>query len=221
MAVFQRDYILRMIEMMGDLMRRVKELMDELSQMRLLEEACRRHCGLPLSALEALSEQSLLEMLSPTPRLLASEILYIRATAFSLQWEEERALKLKCLQLLASLWEEGPLCELRASRLQALKLEVLDLLSPEDLMVCASFLRQGGAYADMEDALFEAAQRCAPRERDACIRAGVEMLRLAARSPARDLALGRTSAHELRLSARELEALASGTQPSDRGEETR
>ena len=32
--MFQRDYILRMIEMMGDLMRRVKELMDELAQMR-------------------------------------------------------------------------------------------------------------------------------------------------------------------------------------------
>ena len=39
--MFQRDYILRMIEMMGDLMRRVKELMDELARMRLLEEACR------------------------------------------------------------------------------------------------------------------------------------------------------------------------------------
>ena len=38
--MFQRDYILRMIEMMGDLMRRVKELMDELAQMRLLEERC-------------------------------------------------------------------------------------------------------------------------------------------------------------------------------------
>ena len=51
--MFQRDYILRMIEMMGDLMRRVKELMDELARMRLLEEVCRRQCGLPLSALEA------------------------------------------------------------------------------------------------------------------------------------------------------------------------
>ena len=50
--MFQRDYILRMIEMMGDLMRRVKELMDELARMRLLEEVCRRQCGLPLSALE-------------------------------------------------------------------------------------------------------------------------------------------------------------------------
>ena len=56
--MFQRDYILRMIEMMGDLMRRVKELMDELARMRLLEEACRRQCGLPLSALETLSTEA-------------------------------------------------------------------------------------------------------------------------------------------------------------------
>lgn len=80
--MFQHDYILRMIEMMGDLMRRVKELMDELSQMRLMDEACRRHCGLPMGALEALSAESLVELLAPTPRLFASELLYTRAEAF-------------------------------------------------------------------------------------------------------------------------------------------
>ncbi len=79
--MFQHDYILRMIEMMGDLMRRVKELMDELSQMRLMDEACRRHCGLPMGALEALSAESLVELLAPTPRLFASELLYTRAEA--------------------------------------------------------------------------------------------------------------------------------------------
>ena len=49
------------------------------------------------------------------------------------------------------------------------------------------------------------------------------MLREAARAPAEDLALGRTSAHELRLSARELEArwAADDSQQPDRGEETR
>lgn len=95
--MFQRDYILRMIEMMGDLMRRVKELMDELAQMRLLEEVCRRQCGLPLSALETLSTESLTEMLSPTPRLFASELLYLRATASPARWEEGRMLRLKSL----------------------------------------------------------------------------------------------------------------------------
>lgn len=221
--MFQRDYILRMIEMMGDLMRRVKELMDELAQMRLLEEACRRRCGLPLSALETLSAESLTELLSPTPRLFASELLYLRATALPAPWEEGRMLRLKSLRLLLTLEEEGPLCELRAARVQALKLELADLLLPEDLMACAAFLRQGGAYADMEDALFEAAERCAPQEREACVRAGVNMLRDAARAPAQDLAFGRTSAHELRLSARELEErwAAPPVSQQDRGEDTR
>lgn len=221
--MFQRDYILRMIEMMGDLMRRVKELMDELAQMRLLEEACRRRCGLPLSALETLSAESLTELLSPTPRLFASELLYLRATALPAPWEEGRMLRLKSLRLLLTLEEEGPLCELRAARVQALKLELADLLLPEDLMACAAFLRQGGAYADMEDALFEAAERCAPQERAACVRKGVCMLREAARAPAQDLAFGRTSAHELRLSARELEErwAAPPVSQQDRGEDTR
>lgn len=175
--MFQRDYILRMIEMMGDLMRRVKELMDELARMRLLEEVCRRQCGLPLSALETLSTESLTEMLSPTPRLFASELIYLRATALPALWEEGRMLRLKSLRLLLTLAQEGPLCELRAARVQALKLELMDLLLPEDLMACAAFLRQGGAYADMEDALFEAAERCAPQERAACVREGGCMLR--------------------------------------------
>ena len=221
--MFQRDYILRMIEMMGDLMRRVKELMDELAQMRLLDGASRKRCGLPLSALETLSAESLTELLSPTPRLFASELLYLRAMGLPAPWEEGRMLRLKSLRLLLTLEEEGPLCELRAPRVQALKLELADLLLPEDLMDCAAFLRQGGAYADMEDALFEAAERCSPQERAACVRKGVCMLREAARAPAQDLAFGRTSAHELRLSARELEErwAAPPVSQQDRGEETR
>lgn len=222
--MFQRDYILRMIEMMGDLMRRVKELMDELAQMRLLDGASRKRCGLPLSALETLSAESLTELLSPAPRLFASELIYLRATALTAPWEESRMLRLKSLRLLLTLAQEGPLCELRAPRVQALKLELADLLLPEDLMACAAFLRQGGAYADMEDALFEAAERCSPQEREACARAGVDMLREAARAPAADLAFARTSAHELRLSARELEArwiAPRDSQQPDRGEETR
>ena len=46
-------------------------------------------------------------------------------------------LRLKSLRLLLTLEEEGPLCELRAARVQALKLELADLLLPEDLMACA------------------------------------------------------------------------------------
>ena len=109
--MFQRDYILRMIEMMGDLMRRVKELMDELAQMRLLDGASRKRCGLPLSALETLSAESLTELLSPAPRLFASELIYLRATALTAPWEESRMLRLKSLRLLLTLAQEGPLLQ--------------------------------------------------------------------------------------------------------------
>lgn len=202
--MFQHDYILRMIEMMGDLMRRVKELMDELSQMRLMDEACRRHCGLPMRALESLSAESLIELLAPTPRLFASELLYTRATAFSLPLEDERAAKLASLRLLISLWEEGPLCELRAARAQALKRELLPLLTAGDLMLCARLLFGGGAYADMEDAVFEAAEAARPQERPRYLAGGEALLRRAAKAGEKELALARTSSGELRLAAREL-----------------
>lgn len=67
-------------------------------------------------------------MLSPTPRLFASELIYLRATASPSLWEEGRMLRLKSLRLLLTLAQEGPLCELRAARVQALKLELMDLL---------------------------------------------------------------------------------------------
>lgn len=224
--MFQHDYILRMIEMMGDLMRRVKELMDELSQMRLMDEACRRHCGLPMGALEALSAESLVELLAPTPRLFASELLYTRAEAFSLPAEQERDVRLKSLRLLISLWEEGPLCELRAGRVQALKQELLPLLTADDLMLCARFLFEGGAYADMEDAVFEAAAAAEPGERLRHIAGGEALLRRAAKAGEAALALARTSSGELRLSARELRERYTSTQAAqasrrtDKGEST-
>ena len=213
--MFQQDYILRMIEMMGDLMRRVKELMDELSQMRLMDEACRRYCGMPMETVQALSAESLIELLAPAPRLFASELLYVAAAARGLPLEEVRALKRKSLRLLTSLADEGPLCGQRAQRAQALKLELLDLLTPDELMACAAFLMQGGAYADMEDAVFEAAQRSGSRERGPCAQAGAAFLREAAKAPPQELALGRTSAHELRLSARELTAWAEAQQQQE------
>lgn len=206
--MFQRDYILRMIEMMGDFMRRVAELMDELSQMRLMDEECKRHCGLSLTALEALNSESLMEMLAPTPRLLASELLYMRATVFQMSLEEERELKRKSLRLLSSLYEEGPLCELRAARVEQLKEELLDVLTADELMACAEFLSQAGEYADMEDAIFQAVEAAGTVERMRHAARGVTLLRSGAKASARDLALARTSSHELRESAQELTVLA-------------
>ena len=204
--MFQRDYILRMIEMMGDFMRRVMELMDEQAQLRLLDEACHRHCGLPLAAVEALRAESLRQMLAPAPRLFASELLYGRATGFAMPDEDADERLLKSLRLLASLKDEGPLCELRAERLKELKARLLPMLTAEDLMDCAAFFFEAEAYADMEDALFQAADAATAQELARDIADGEALLRRAAKADEWALALASTSGQELRQAARELSA---------------
>lgn len=211
---FQKDYILRMIEMMGDLMRRIKELMDDLSRMRLLEDACHKHCGISLETAQGLTAQSLAALLPPMPRLMMSEILYIRANAFSLPTDQQEELLYRSLCLLASLWSEGPLCEARAQRLLELKEAVGNRLSGEELMDCARFFFEAEAYGPMEDALFQAVgdgvtglpapQDEARRER---IAQGADMLRKAAEAAPEALAFAGCGREELLLSALELEAL--------------
>ena len=197
--MFQRDYILRLIEMMGDLARRVAELMDELDQLKLLDDKCREHCGMSFRALESLNVESLCDMLAPKPRWIASEMLWLRAALPNIHWEAKEALLLKSLRLLASLNDEGPLCEAFALRMREGKAALLPLLTYEDLMACALFFSQGESYGDMEDALFQAWDLAAPAEKP------VWLLRDAARADERALALCGMTRQELRLSAREME----------------
>ncbi len=205
---FQRDYILRMIEMMGDLMRRIKELMSGLSRLNLLDEACRTHCGLPLDTAEKLTIPSLHELLQPMPRLFMSEILYIKATTLSLLPTEQEALLHKSLHLLASLWEEGPLCELRADRLLEMKERVRPLLSSPELMDCARFFQEAERYDLMEDALFQAVEKALaegePGLAQAQAETGAAMLALSATAATQALIFAHTSGEELLSSATEL-----------------
>ena len=157
-SLFQRDYILRMIEMMGDLARKVAQLMEELEYLHQLDDASRLHCGMPLKALEDLSHESLMEMMAPEPRLYASELLYLRAMERSVQWDYRDRLLLKSLRLLVSLTDESVLCEIRAPRLKELKEAVLSLMTAQDLLLCAHFFSEGDRYDEMEDALFQGAE---------------------------------------------------------------
>ena len=207
---FQRDYILRMIEMMGDIMRRIREMMNDLARMKLLEDVCRDHCGLPLETAEALTARSLHELLQPMPRLMMSEILYAKATTFTLPLDERDALLYKSLCLLASLWEEGPLCELRADRLLEMKEAAFPFLTGGELLDCARFLMEGERYADMEDALFQAVEQARAEGEGVPWMAdtGVDMLTRAASAPPEALAFARTTREELLASAREMRDIA-------------
>jgi hypothetical protein len=198
-----------MIEMMGDLARRVAQLMEELEYLHQLDDASRLHCGVPLKALEELSLDSLMDMMAREPRLYASEILYLRAGERHVHLEEREQLLLKSLRLLVSLESESVLCEARSPRLKELKNVVLPLLSSDDLLRCASFFREGDMYNEMEDALFQAVDRCGdPDERRGMIRLGAEMLRTAAESASEHaLIYCSMSREELRQAAMELAAV--------------
>ena len=214
--MFHRDYILRLIQMTGDLARRVAELMDELDQLKLLDEKCREHCGMSLQALEELSTESLCDMLAPKPRLIASEMLYLRASLPGARWEIQEGLLLKSMRLLASLGDdEGPLCEARLPRMRELKAALLPLLGYDDLMACARFFSQGESYGDMEDALFQAWPAAPPADRPGCAAEGARLLREAAHANEKTLALCGMTSHELRLSAREMEEMGKEGTPND------
>lgn len=207
--MFQRDYILRMIEMMGDLARKVAQLMEELEYLHQLDDASRLHCGLPLKALEELSYESLIEMLGPEPRLYASEILYLRAMERSIRWEAQDEMMLKSLRLLASLTDESLLCELRSPRLKELKSQVQQLLTAEDLYQCAVFFGAGDCYDEMEDSLFQAVE-CTNdySQRSALIENGCLLLTEAATSATESaLAYCRMTRDELNHAAWELAAI--------------
>ena len=206
--MFQRDYILRMIEMMGDLARKVAQLMEELEYLHQLDDASRLHCGLPLKALEELSHESLIEMLGPEPRLYASEILYLRAMERSIQWEAQDQMMLKSLRLLASLTEESLLCELRSPRLRELKNQVAQLLTAQDLYQCALFFSVGDCYDEMEDAIFQAVERMEEKDqRSSLIEKGCDLLaQAAAQATDAGLAYCRMTRDELMKAADELAA---------------
>ncbi len=206
--MFQRDYILRMIEMMGNLARKVAQLMEELEYLHQLDDASRLHCGMPLRALETLSVDSLCQMLDEQPRWIASELLYLRALERHVQWEARDEMLLKSLRLLASIRRESVLCELRAPRLSELKQRCLLLMTPEDLFSCALFFSEAERYDEMEDALFQALEASpADERRREWAAEGCRLLRQASQANGKALAFCRMTGEELMASAEELEML--------------
>lgn len=208
---FQRDYILRMIQMMGDLMRRIYEKLEDWQRGKMLDEACREFCGMSLETGEALDVESLTDMLAPIPRFMMSELLAAKAEAIALPVGDAELLKLKALRLLASLHSEGQVCDLRTERLVQLKSMVAEALNAQDLMQCARFFSQAEQYDEMEDALFQALalEEGEVRERDRL--EAITLLRQASKATERALAQSNMTGHELRESARELESEADDT----------
>ena len=161
---FQKDYVLRMIEMMGDFMRRIGELLDDMHRLRLLDDACRQHCGMDITAARKLSIESLIELLAPQPRLMMAEILYIQAMQTTLEEIEREQLLYRSSRLLLSLRGESLLCEMRHERLSECLEKAQALLTSRDLMDAAAFFMQADQLGKAEDTLYEALDAAAPNE---------------------------------------------------------
>ena len=171
---FQRDYVLRMIEMMGEFFRRICEKLDQREKMQALDQICRDQCGLSLEAALALKEDSIKELLPAQTLFLLSEIIHMQAEILP-EGEEKQARDLRALRILSSLYEEENVCVCRHDRLKELMDRCAENLLPSDYLDCAQFFMAGEQYADGEDAIFYALE-LAGEERAGYIQQGKVLL---------------------------------------------
>jgi hypothetical protein len=202
---FQKDYVLRMIEMMGDFMRRIGEMLDDLHRIRMLDDASREHCGMDLSAARNLSLESLQELLAPQPRLMMSEILYIQAMQTSLKDEDREQILYRSARLLLSLRDESLLCELRHERLTFCLDEARELITPRDRMDAAAFFVNGDQFEKGEDQLFQALDEAAKDEYPGMLLEGEKLMTGCLTVPENRLKAGGLPLSEVRESIRAIE----------------
>lgn len=200
---FQRDYVLRMIEMMGDLLRRLKHLGTDLLRRVELDDACRDQCGMPLDVAAELSRETLMELLPPRALFMLSELMYLRLSTTEMDEETRLRWKLHILRLLSALHEEETLCEERGGRLRELMDECSDEMLPEDYLNCARFFLAGEHLTDCEDAIFMAVEMA--RDKQACILQGKEMLQIILHLPDTTLIPGGMNRDEILAAIEDLE----------------
>ncbi len=172
---FQSDYILRMIQMMGDFFRQLLENLDEAMKGQEYERFIRKQCGISGATAENLSADSLIEMLPDNPRFLLSELMYVRANAFQLDDEIRDDCLYKAFRLLLSVGKENLLCELREERLLSLYADVYEKLTAQDLADMVSFLILAQNYAKGEDILFDALASTLLEDRQMVLEKGIAL----------------------------------------------
>jgi len=155
--LFQKDYVLRMIEMLGDFAHELLERLKDADAHLRLEEVCRAACGLSPSLLEKTDLDTLCDLLSDEQRYFAAHLLLLRGKLLlRKQGEEAQAIPAaQALRLFSSLSDPD---EFRPAALAAAEI-LRPLLShlPADALLCAAAaLERGGEYALAEDAFYAA-----------------------------------------------------------------
>ena len=154
---FEKDYILRIIDMMAEFFRRLLELASKADQEEALNAFCMERCGLSLDAAKKMDIATLRELLSEQACFYLSEALYMDSKLQSAGPAQERSADLS-LRLLATLSQDETLCAARAERLKELVKLIQSSLTPEDYIACARFFETGLRFDYMEDMIFLAAE---------------------------------------------------------------
>lgn len=154
---FQRDYILRMIEMIGELARRLLAMADEADARAELDEISRRACGMPLVNLKKTDVQTLETLLSEPQRFLTAQLLLIACEVDARTHGEDELIptRAQALGLLATLEDPDFLpqaCNVAHRTMEPL----LDALSAQELRSAAALFERGDFFAAAEDALYAA-----------------------------------------------------------------
>lgn len=157
---FQKDYVLRMIEMIGETARRITALLHDRKAYDEIDEIAKRACGLPLSMLRTGDMDMLIFTLEEPPRFLAAQLLQIAARVDARTQSDDELLPTltQALQLYASLREPDyllPACDAAAQIMSA----HLTSLADDALVSAAALFEAGGAFSSAEDAWYELASR--------------------------------------------------------------
>ncbi len=154
---FQKDYVLRMIEMMGELVRRICSIAREADARAELDEISQKACGMPMSLLATGDPGTLTDLLGEPQIYLAAELLLIEVEIASRKETEDMLLPLRiqALALFSSLKEPDYMIPASDHARRVME-DALDQLPLESLLGIVPLFERAGQYAAAEDALFAA-----------------------------------------------------------------
>ena len=164
--LYERDYILRVIAEMGRMLRALRDAATMDIRLGMLDAACRAQCGLSLKAARTLDEDSLRALLPREAQLRLSLLLSACAQTALPDGEEAAPLQARSLRLMLASAEGPEAANALANQLDGLMRASLTLLTAEDLLDCAAFLREGGRYDLMDNAAFFLWETLSPAGRD-------------------------------------------------------
>ncbi len=157
---FQRDYVLRMIEMMGEMMRRLGDMLDELDARGELDDVARRALGMPMQMLRTATPDTLQGMLDEPQRYLAAQLLLIdiRISERTQTNDDLLPLYTQSLLLFASL-TDADYAIAACDQTERILRDWLFALPAAALTATAALLERASRLSPAEDALFAALEQ--------------------------------------------------------------